>query len=162
MRRFFAVLLVSTMLFGLCACANTTSNNSAAHGPSQEDLCSATDLIKQAYDDIIYISNELVGYWPYINRHYSTDSSESDSYFLDFRNRFVTAKKSLTDARELLGANGTGEHYEAVKHYYTQVQSFFDFVSVFPEGYSKDNFTDKVSDYKQNCTQMYNNAIFFE
>ena len=162
MRRIFAILLVSIMLLGLCACANNTGNTSAAHGPSQEDLCSATELIKQAYNDIIYISNELVDWWPNINRHYGTDSSETDPYFLSFRNRFVTANKSLNDAKALLGINGTGEHYEAVKHYYTSVQSFLDFVSIFPEGYSKLNFTDKISDYKQNCTQMYNNAVFYK
>ena len=162
MRRLFSILLVSIMLFGLCACTSSPSNTHAAQGSSPEDLKTATNLIKQAYDDILYISNELVDWWPHINRHYSTDSSETDSYFLNFRNRFVTAKKALAEARALLGANGTGEHYEAVKNYYTQVQSYLDFVSVFPEGYSERTFSDKLSDYKQSCTQAYNNAIFYK
>ena len=160
MKRLFSILLVFVMLFGLCACG--ASNTTVSQGPSPESLKSATDLIKQAYEDILYISNELVSWWPHINRHYSTDSSETDSYFLNFRNRFITASKKLTDARALLGANGTGEHYEAVKNYYTQVQAYLDFVSVFPEGYSERTFTDQLSNYKQSCTQAYNNAIFYK
>ena len=181
MKKAITILLALVMVLSLVACGkgNNDSSNSSEEqkadtsvGPTNDDLAKASKLIKEAQDNIVSIAADQLDGW-------TTYADIMEAYFVDekYQNNDIgtlktrserihrsrgEANTALSQAKELLGTNGTGDYYDAVKEYYKAVSVFYNLVSEFPEGYSKLTFSNAVKDSKAKCDDTYSELSFYE
>ena len=180
MKKIIALIFAIAIILSLCACGATNSPSSTPEpaaptektGPTDEDLAKAADLIGHAQVDIDNAaSNQLDGWTTYssIMEYYFIDSKWQDaSGEFQIYNRAKSihfyrdsAERELAQAKELLGTNGTGDYYTAVKEYYKAVSVYYNLISEFPEGYSKITFSAAVKDNKAKCDEAFSEVSFY-
>ena len=65
------------------------------------------------------------------------------------------ARKELEKAKEML-KGGSGQLHDAVQEYYLAASTYLDFISNFPEGYSKVTWNKKWTELEQACSSAAN------
>ena len=186
MKKWIALILAFVMVLGMVGCGGSAKEPEPTAtpaprptatpktGPSDAELKKALEYIKQAEDYIIRTASiqcQRNDFSSWILDQYFVDSafekakSEGKINSTDDRqeayNCRKNARENLEKAKNILGTNGTGDFYNAVKEYYKQVNAFYKLVSTFPEGYSSFTYRNKVSDYKENCANAYEDASFY-
>ena len=178
MKKVLALIFALVLVLSLVACGGGNNDSSGEQkadtsaGPTNDDLAKASGLIKDAQDEIVSMAAEQLDGW-------TTYSNIMASYFVDSKYQDLiesTLKKraerihisrgkadtALSEAKTLLGSNGTGDYYNAVKEYYKAVSVFYNLVSEFPEGYSQLTFSNAVKDNKAKCDDAYSELSFYE
>ncbi len=175
---FFALLFVVVLV---TACGNGKSSSNTQQtpapmtatpkpGPSDADLKKAVDLLKTAQDDIVAAAATQQNNWnvnaSWVMKVYFVDEAyEEESFHTDTQtsvyNKRKSARRNVESAKELLGTNGSGDFYNAVKEYYKCVNKFLTLISEFPEGYSKITFTQAIKDYTSDCKDAYEESQFY-
>ena len=171
MKKLLVLLLAITLCFSMVACGDSSSSE-----PKQGDLKKAVSLIKDAEEIAVSMGNIEVSHWDVdwnlmMNALFTDDGYErfmetsySDSIKKDIEKCYQgrrNAKAKLAEAREIIATGGSGEEYQAVKEYYSEVSAFVTFVSNFPEGYSENTFTTALAEYKKDCQTAYSETQLY-
>ncbi len=157
----------------MVACSNSSSSKTE---PKQGDLKKAVSLIKETEGIAVSMGNIEVSHWdvdwPLMMNGLFTDegyenfmeTSYSDSVKKDIEKCYQgrrNAKTKLAQAREIIAKGGSGDEYQAVKEYYSEVSALVSFVSNFPEGYSENTFTTALAEYKKDCQTAYSKTQLY-
>ncbi len=179
--------LLAAVMAGCCvACGNSSTVTETVTEESTEVSEATEEMVADNTEDLteaatlIYESQILVQAMAATQlQHWSTSSSSMVDYFVDeeydsskavmgiyevakeIHEYRTKANDRMADAKDLIGTNGSGDLYDAVKEYYLLVNNYLSLVSTYPEGYSKLTFSNTVSDYNTECSEAYNNLSFY-
>ena len=67
----------------------------------------------------------------------------------------------MDTAKELIANAGEGDLQKAVKDYYLEVNSYYNLVTTFPQGYSKLTYSQALADCKADCQSAYSEVEFY-
>ena len=173
MRKFVVLLLAITLCFSMVACSG---NSSLETEPKQGDLKKAVSLIKEAEEIAVSMGNTQLSNWTTsllgVMRGMFTDSGYEVERPKGWSNKVERgmdechqgrkdAKNKLESARNIIAIGGSGDEYQAVKEYYSQVSALLTFVSTYPEGYSEHTFTTTLAEYKKDCQTAYSKTQLY-
>ena len=151
-------------------------NSSSRTDFEQGDLKKAVSLIKEAEEIAVSMGNIEVSHWDVdwplmMNALFTDDGYErfmettyNDSIKNDIKKCYQgrrNAKTKLEAARKIIAIGGSGDEYQTVKEYYSEVSAFVTFVSNFPEGYSENTFTSALAEYKKDCQTAYSKTQLY-
>ena len=173
MRKFVVLLLAITLCFSMVACGGNSSKETE---PKQGDLKKAVSLIKEAEEIAVTMGNIEISHWDadwalmmnglFTDSGYERfmDSGYKDSIKKDVEKCYQgrrNAKTKLEEARKIIAIGGSGDEYQAVKEYYSEVSALVTFVSTFPQGYSEHTFTTTLAEYKKDCQTAYSKTQLY-
>ena len=142
MKKMLLLLIALMMCISLCCC-----------GISDEDLAEAVEQLEIAERNLNNAASELANNW----------STYGDTFEKNIENsRVRNFTTNLDKAKELLGSNGSGDYYNAVKKYYAAVKAYHSFLCEDPIGYTGLTYTMAISEHKSKCAEARSDLSFYE